>query len=118
MQVARKLQAERLTGTTVKLKLRWTDFTTLTRQMSVGPTDDEALVAHAVGWLLDQAWERGRPVRLIGVGVSGLEARARQLSLLDTHSLDAGGRGCRLQDVTATIREHFGDDAVHRGSDR
>ena len=38
MQVARKVQAEGLTGTTVKLKLRWADFTTLTRQTSVGAT--------------------------------------------------------------------------------
>ena len=82
-QVARKLQAEGLTGTTMKLKLRWADFTTLTRQTSVGPTDDAALVTQAAGWLLDHAWARGRAVRLIGVGVSGLEARARQLSFLD-----------------------------------
>jgi DNA polymerase-4 len=76
----------------VKLKLRWADFTTLTRQMSVGPTDDAALVAQAARWLLDQVWERGRAVRLIGVGVSGLEARARQLSLLDIDPQDAGSR--------------------------
>src|ERR687886_828893 len=91
-QVAHKLQAEGLTGTTVKLKLRWADFTTLTRQMSVGPTDDAALVTQAARWLLDQVWERGRAVRLIGVGVSGLEARARQLSLLDIDPQDAGSR--------------------------
>ncbi len=116
-QVARKLQAEGLTGTTVKLKLRWADFTTLTRQTSMGPTDDEALLTQAAGWLLDQVWERGRPVRLIGVGVSGLEARARQLSLLDADSQDAGGREGRLQEAIATIRERFGENAVYRGSD-
>ena len=117
MQVARKVQAEGLTGSTVKLKLRWADFTTLTRQTSVGATDDEALVAQAARWLLDQVWEHGRAVRLIGVGVSGLEARARQLSLLDTDSHEAGGREGRLQEAIATIRERFGEDAVYRGSD-
>ncbi len=76
----------------MKLKLRWADFTTFTRQMSVGPTDDAALVGQVAGWLLDHVWERGRPVRLIGVGVSGLEAGARQLSLLDIDPQDAGGR--------------------------
>jgi DNA polymerase IV len=82
-EVARRLATEGLTGTTVKLKLRWADFTTLTRQRSVGPTDDAAAVTRAARWLLDQVWEHGHPVRLNGVGVSGLEARARQLSLLD-----------------------------------
>jgi hypothetical protein len=56
-------------------------------------------------------------VRLIGVGVSGLEARARQLSLLDTDAHEAGGREGQLQEAIATIRERFGEDAVYRGSD-
>ena len=116
-QVARKLQAEGLTGTTVKLKLRWADFTTLTRQTSVGPTDDEALLAQSARWLLDQVWVRGRPVRLIGVGVSGLEARARQLSLLAPDAQDAGGRDRRLQADGATARGRIGDDALHHGSE-
>jgi DNA polymerase-4 len=116
-QVARTVQAEGLTGTTVKLKLRWADFTTLTRQTSVGPTDDATLVTQVAGWLLDQVWERGHPVRLIGVGVSGLEARVRQLSLLDVEPQDAGGRESRLQEAIATIRERFGEDAVYRDSD-
>ena len=117
VQVAHKLQAEGLTGTTVKLKLRWADFTTLTRQTSVGPTDDEALLAQSARWLLDQVWVRGRPVRLIGVGVSGLEARVRQLSLLDPDAQDAGGRDRRLQADSATARERIGDDALRDGSE-
>ena len=112
-QVVRKLQAEGLTGTTVKLKLRWADFTTLNRQTSMGPTDDEARVTKAAGWLLDQVWEPGRPVRLIGVGVSGLEACARQLSLLAMDPQDAGSTEVAI----TTIRERFGEDAVYRGRD-
>ncbi len=83
----------------------------------MGPTDDEALLTQAAGRLLEQVWERGRPVRLIGVGVSGIEARVRQLSLLDSDSQDADGREGRLQDAIATIRERFGEDAVYRSSD-
>jgi DNA polymerase-4 len=116
-QVARKLRAEELTGTTVKLKLRWMDFTTLTRQTSVGPTDDEVLLAQVARWLLEQVWVRGRPVRLIGVGISGLEARARQLSLLTPDVQDAGGRNRRLQADSGTARERIGDDALRHGSE-
>ena len=54
VQVARKLQTEGLTGTTVKLKLRWADFTTLTRQTSMGTTVDEALFTQVSGLLLYQ----------------------------------------------------------------
>ncbi len=96
-QVTRKLHADGLTGATVKLKLRWADFTTLTRQTSAGPTDNPAVVTQAARSLLDQVCERGRPVRLIGVGVTGLEARARQLSLLDTEPETTGARESQLQ---------------------
>ena len=99
----------------MKLKLRWADFTTLTRQTSMGPTDDEALLTQAAGWLLDQVWERDHPVRLIGVGVSGLEARARQLRLLDVEPEDMVRRESRLKEAIATIRERFGEDVVYRG---
>ncbi|HZG66561.1 MAG TPA: hypothetical protein VEZ12_07440, partial [Herpetosiphonaceae bacterium] len=64
-----------------------------------------------------QVWVRGRPVRRTGVGVSGLEARARQLSLLAPDAQDAGGRDRRLQADSATARERIGDDALRDGSE-
>ncbi|GAB4217165.1 MAG: DNA polymerase IV [Roseiflexaceae bacterium] len=81
-QVAAKLHREGLGGSTVKLKLRWEDFTTLTRQQTLThPTDDATLIGATARRLLEQVWEPGRAVRLVGVGVSGLGAPLRQLTL-------------------------------------
>ncbi len=81
-EVGRRLRQAGIAGTTVKIKLRWPDFTTLTRQVTLPqPTDqDEQIYATALD-LLGRVRSKGQAVRLIGVGVSGLGAPLRQLEL-------------------------------------
>jgi DNA polymerase IV len=82
-EVAASLRRKGLVGTTVRLKIRWPDFSTPTRQLTLPrPTDDEE-VAEAALRLFRQVWPRGQAVRLVGVGVSGLGSPPRQLSLWD-----------------------------------
>ncbi len=82
--VSKSLQNKQLAGTTVKLKIRWSDFTTPTRQVTLAqPTNDVARIYDAAEMLLTQIWSPGRTVRLLGVGVSGFEQQWRQLSLWD-----------------------------------
>jgi nucleotidyltransferase/DNA polymerase involved in DNA repair len=70
----------------VRIKVRYPDFRTITRQARISVSTDsgsliEALAVHLLRGRTDLD-ERG--VRLIGVGVSGLaSASARQLSLFD-----------------------------------
>jgi DNA polymerase IV len=81
--VAQTLQKKRLEAQTVQVKVRYSDFTTLTRQISVEEPICEAneiyrLAAH----LLAREKLVHRPLRLLGVGVSGLTPpTAKQLSL-------------------------------------
>jgi DNA polymerase-4 len=80
--VARRLQRSELAAGTVAIKLRYGDFTTLTRQMRLAvPTDDEKVIYRAALALLWRAWQRGRPVRLLGVAGRHLTPPVRQLSL-------------------------------------
>ena len=82
-EVGQRLKEVNMAAGTVAIKLRYADFTTLTRQMSLAvPTDDEQEIYRAAQVLLDRAWQRGRPVRLLGVAARGLSAPAGQLSLL------------------------------------
>jgi DNA polymerase-4 len=116
-EVARKLQRERLVCTTVKLKLRWPDFTTLTRQATLHePTDQAGAIGDTALKLFEQVWRGGRPVRLLGVGVSGLGAPPRQLSLWDAQPADAEQQR-RVQAALAALRERFGPGVVRRASD-
>jgi nucleotidyltransferase/DNA polymerase involved in DNA repair len=90
--VARRLRKRGLRGRTVKLKLRYSDFTTLTRQVTLDvPTDLEQVIFDQAARLLEKAWAQRRKVRLIGVGVSKFEPEARQLSLFTAGF--TGGRG-------------------------
>ncbi len=70
--VARSLERQELRGRTVKLKLRLSDFTTFTRQITLPQavqTSDQ--IADAAGALMDVEIGDGRMFRLVGVGVSG-----------------------------------------------
>ncbi len=74
-QVTQSLQKRQLVAHTVTVKFRWADFTTFTRQRSleVGTDDAETIysIAEAI-WL--EHWPPGQKMRLIGVGVSKIEA--------------------------------------------
>ena len=83
--VARDLKKEGFTARTIVLKLRYGDFTTITRQTTLRtPTDDADEIRTRAIDLLRQHWERKRAVRLIGVGAHNLveASSARQLELL------------------------------------
>lgn len=67
---------------TITIKLRYQDFETLNRQMTLDvPTDEEIRIYRAALVLLDQTWDRGRPVRLLGVGGDCLSQPTGQLPL-------------------------------------
>jgi DNA polymerase-4 len=85
--VAQELRGESMLCRTVRIKVRYPDFRTITRQVRVTvSTDSETLIeALAVHLLREHAELDERGVRLLGVGVSGLGmATARQLPLLDS----------------------------------
>jgi len=80
--VARHLQKMELAAGTVAIKLRYANFETLTRQMSLAvPTDDERAIYRAALVLLRRTWQRDRPLRLLGVGGQNLAPPAGQLPL-------------------------------------
>jgi len=113
-QVGRRLRQEGLSGTTVKLKIRWPDFTTPTRQTTLQqPTDQDEVIYTVALKLFEQIWKTSQPVRLIGVGVSGLGPRSRQLGLWETDA----ARAERLQAAVDKLRERFGEQAVKRASE-
>jgi DNA polymerase-4 len=110
--VARQLRRNDLAGKTVKLKLRWSDFTTITRQVTLPTsTDSEEEIGKAALKLLHAARKPNQYVRLIGVGVSGIGAPIRQLSLWDAGS----EKSRKLQEVVDQLQEKYGRDVIHKG---
>ena len=113
--VGRRLRQANLSGKTVHLKLRWADFATLTRQLTLAqPTDHDNAIYEAALALFDRNWPEGKAVRLLGVGISGFTEPNRQLGLWeDTGALTEERR---LQSTLDALRDRFGDDAIQRGS--
>ncbi len=73
--VSRSLEHRRLRGRTVKLKLRLSDFTTFTRQVTLSEAVQSSdQIAVAANGLMDVEMGDGRRFRLVGVGVSGFGA--------------------------------------------
>ena len=110
--VARQLRKNDLTGKTVKVKLRWSDFTTITRQTTL-PTssDNEDEIFHAALKLMKAVRKPNQPVRLIGVGVSGIGAPVRQLSLWDVGS----EKSRKLQEVVDQLQDKYGKSIIKKG---
>jgi DNA polymerase-4 len=81
--VARSLKRRNLVAHTVRVKFRWADFTTFTRQRSVevGIDDEEKIYRQALA-IWQEHWPPGQRMRLLGVGVSRFdEPAARQIDL-------------------------------------
>jgi DNA polymerase-4 len=78
-----KLQRSRLAAHTVQVKVRYGDFTTLTRQCSLEePIFAAREIYRLACWLLARDRLVSRPLRLLGLGVSGLtDSAARQMLL-------------------------------------
>src|ERR1035437_1144670 len=86
-RVSRRLQEDDLSGTTIKLKLRWPNFTTITRQTTLTHLmDDKEIIGGVVQQLFEKVWMPGKAVRLLGVGISGLAPSVHQLSLWDVEN--------------------------------
>lgn len=115
-QVAYRLRRHHLRGRTIHLKLRFADFSTITRAQTVpGPTDITHEICQVAMNLLDAGLPaRNLAVRLLGVGVSGFAVPGEtQLSLFPDEARD---RDTRLDAVRDQIQQRFGSTALNRAS--
>ncbi len=110
-KVAARMRARGYVGRTVQLKVRFADFTTITRSRTLkDPTDVARDIYTAVGGLFAALDLQRARIRLVGVRVSGLvdeETAPQQLLLGDT------GPGWRdAEQAVDRIAERFGRDVV------
>jgi DNA polymerase-4 len=96
------------------IKLRYGDFTTITRQRTFPTPGDGDQVIHdtAHALLVTAMRQRGDAIRLLGVGVSGLGEQAAQLSMLDANPT----ADTDTSEAVDAIRDRFGVDSISRGS--
>lgn len=110
-QVARRLRRYGYRGRTVTVKVRKADFTTVTRSTTLSWATDLAEEIYAAArQVLDAYWKPSVKVRLLGVGVSHLEAGERGAALFDAPS-DKLRRASKAVDG---IKARFGEGSVTR----
>jgi DNA polymerase-4 len=114
-QVAARLRRHQFQGRIVTVKLRFSDFKTITRRTTLGRfTEDSLAVYESAEQLLAEA-RTASPlsVRLIGVAVSDLRTPAQiPLSLFETPASEA--RASKLNDALDRIHSRFGGQSLRR----
>jgi DNA polymerase IV len=113
-KVGRRLREAGFFARTIQLKLRYDDFTTLTRAHTLDhATNLDTELLTEVRALFRKNWNGRRLVRLVGVHASGLEDSEGQTDLLAQSTRDRWGRAFSIVD---TLRDRYGDASVSLGS--
>jgi DNA polymerase-4 len=115
-QVARRMRRYEIVGKTVQIKLRYSNFETITRARTLAePTNlTDVLATAALQLFAENSQQLARGIRLLGMGVSHLSTNAsRQLTLFDQEEL---ARSSRLDSTRDQIRDRFGSSALTRAA--
>ncbi len=108
--VGRRLREHELHARTVQLKLRYSDFSTITRARSLDhATQLDNEIFSAVRTLFRENWKPKAAIRLLGVHASGLEPGEGQLNLL---AEDKTNRWRKALTAVDHLRDKFGEDSV------
>ena len=114
IRTARRLAAKELQATTVSVKIRDREFRTVTRQHSFSPATQSVDILEQTARHLLEQWRAEHPysaVRLLGVGVSGLEP-ARQMDLFASEVQTSSSQ---VQELIKEVRQRYGSKALRKG---
>src|ERR1700758_2181681 len=108
--VGRRLREANFYARTVQLKLRYKDFTTITRAHTLpNPTQLDTEIFENIRALFQKNWKKGMQIRLLGVQASHFSSEPAQIDLLD------GNRQKRWKDALSAadkLRDKYGESSV------
>lgn len=121
-KVGRRLRKKGLKGRSLVLKVRYGNLSFRSAQLLLPhPSDDEFLFMDYLHGLLDELWQPGMGLRLVGVAVSRFDegSDGGQLSLFPNEAAPAGsdrGESNRdLQSAADRVKDRFGEGALIYG---
>jgi DNA polymerase-4 len=113
-QVSDRAKAKGQMGKVVTLKIKQSNFKSLTRRITLtDPTQVADVIYSHAKPLLKSVIDKA-PFRLIGVGISTLSKAAESHSFGDFLDPDAGKRE-QVERAADKIKQKFGKDAIHKG---
>ena len=113
-QVSRRLRNHERMGRTIELKIRFSDFKSMSRSLTLDRSTNitSELLAAGLELLCKRLPRNHMPVRLIGFGVSNLDQpKITQLQLFDESERE---QQRSLDKVADEIAKRFGKHALHR----
>jgi DNA polymerase-4 len=114
-KVARRLREKSIAGSTVRIKVRLSDFSTFTRQDHLEiPTNLESVILDKALLLFHAFWKPGQHIRLLGVGVSDLDESWHQMSLFEPQL----EREIKLHQALDELRGKYGKTILQKGKIR
>lgn len=131
-RVAKRLRKYGLMGNTVSIKVRYNDFKTISRQKRLDSTTDQERIIYDTSVLLWNKLMRERtgipfvqahtsvldvpvkPIRLLGVTVSGLSTEG--IVQEDLFSIEADEKEEKLSTVLDSLASKFGENAIMSGA--
>ncbi len=112
-RVCWRIRRRNVLARTITLKLRYSNFETLTRARTIAPTSAEGVVFGCIRRLFHASYDRRRRVRLLGVSLSNLVKCDRQL-----HLPFMAAERPQVAEAIDSVRDRFGFDAIHLGMKR
>lgn len=111
-QLTKRLRQRNLIARTMVVKIRYSDFRTITRSQTLAEaTDSERVIYGQVEQLMNKIDTRGKKVRLIGLSLSNLSRPdLRQETLFDEKQREER----KLDQALDKLKERFGDDVIVR----
>jgi DNA polymerase IV len=108
--VGRRLREQQVRARTLQLKLRYKDFTTITRAHSLdSPTQLDNEIFHQIHRLFHANWRQGAEVRLLGVQASSFGQDSSQLDFLEDQ---ARGKWEHALSAADRLRDKFGESSI------
>ena len=102
-------------GRTVHITLKYSDFHSVTRQMTISATSITREIYQAGCRLLEQNWNKSHPVRLIGISISEFheDGSSEQLSLFDPMQGNVqAGKNKQIDKAMDKIRNKYGSEKI------
>jgi DNA polymerase-4 len=110
-RVAFQLRKDHQLASNVTVRIRYSDFTTVSKQATIPYTASDHVFAEKAVALFDQLYQKGRPVRLSGIRLGGLVHGGHQISMFDDKEEDI-----QLYKALDRIKMRYGASTVMRAS--
>ncbi len=114
-ELCRKLRQAGLQAASITIKLRYSDFKTITRSKTIDPCDSDMIVTQVAGELLHHAYNGKRPLRLFGLSLGHLSPVA-DLEQGNLFAAQSNADHKEIDLLMDEIRDRFGANAISRAN--